>query len=210
MHLTHTDILQQERRYRGHLINSLGGFKSALLIGTKSDQGHENLAIFSSFFHIGADPALCGIVVRPTTPGLNTLHHILSTSHYTLNHIAPSFYQQAHQCSAKYEDGISEFNEVGLTPLYLPGIHAPFVAESRIRFACELVQKIDIELNGTTILIGQIIHIEVPDEVLGNDGFIDIEKASSVTCSGLDSYHLTQKIGRLSYAKTDQPPMELK
>jgi flavin reductase (DIM6/NTAB) family NADH-FMN oxidoreductase RutF len=210
MHLTHTDILQQERRYRGHLINSLGGFKSALLIGTKSDQGHENLAIFSSFFHIGADPALCGIVVRPTTPGLNTLHHILSTSHYTLNHIAPSFYQQAHQCSAKYEDGISEFNEVGLTPLYLPGIHAPFVAESRIRFACELVQKIDIELNGTTILIGQIIHIEVPDEVLGNDGFIDIEKASSVTCSGLDSYHVTKKIGRLSYAKTDQPPMESK
>jgi hypothetical protein len=67
------------------------------------------------------------------------------------------------------------------------------------------VQKIDIALNGTTILIGQIIHIEVPDELVGKDGFIDIEKASSVTCSGLDSYHLTQKIGRLSYAKTDAP-----
>ncbi len=205
MQYTHSDILLQERRFRGNLINSLGGFKSALLIGTKSEEGHENLAIFSSFFHIGADPALCGVVVRPTTPGLNTLHHILSTAHYTLNHIAPSFYQQAHQCSAKYDDGVSEFEEVGLTPLYKPGIQAPFVGERRIQFACELVQTLDIALNGTTILIGQIIHIEVPDELVGADGFIDIEKASSVTCSGLDSYHLTQKIGRLSYAKTDAP-----
>ena len=42
-----------------------------------------------------------------------------------------------------------------------------------------------------------------------NDGFIDLEKAGSVTVSGLDSYHVTKKLARLSYAKSDKFPQEL-
>ena len=91
------DITHLERRYRGNFINALGGFKSVVLLGTKSMQGNVNLATFSSVFHIGADPALCGIVVRPNEEGQNTLGNILATKHYTLNHILPSFYKEAHQ-----------------------------------------------------------------------------------------------------------------
>ena len=48
-----------------HLINSLGGFKSVALIGTKSEAGNTNLAIFSSIFHLGANPPLVGLIFRP-------------------------------------------------------------------------------------------------------------------------------------------------
>ena len=41
------------------------------------------------------------------------------------------------------------------------------------------------------------------------DGFVDIEKAGSMTVSGLDSYHKTNRIARLSYAKTDSPLKEI-
>ena len=37
-----------------------------------------------------------------------------------------------------------------------------------------------------------------------HDGFIDLEKAETITCIGLDSYHTTRKIARLSYAKVDK------
>ncbi len=197
----HEDILGLEKRFRANFINSLGGFKSVVLIGTKSTQGNENLAVFNSLFHLGANPALCGMVVRPNEKKQNTLGNILQTKFYTINHIMLSFYKQAHQCSAKYDDGISEFNEVGLTPEYLDGISAPFVQESVVKFGCEFVQKIDIELNGTTIIIGKIIKVVVPDHCLGNDGFLNLEQAGSITNSGLDSYHTTQTISRLSYAK---------
>jgi hypothetical protein len=30
---------------------------------------------------------------------------------------------------------------------------------------------------------------------------LDIEKAKSITCSGLDSYHSTSRLSRLKYAK---------
>lgn len=201
MTFDHHDILGLETRFRANFLNSLGGFKSVVLIGTKSTQGNENLAVFNSLFHLGANPALCGMVVRPNEERQNTLGNIMRTKSYTVNHIMPSFYRQAHQCSAKYDDGISEFNEVGLTPEYLEDISAPFVQESAVKFACELVEKVNIELNGTTILIGKIIKVIIPDHCLGVDGFLDIEQAGSITNSGLDSYHTTQKINRLSYAK---------
>ena len=164
MKLNHNDIENLEARYRANFINSLGGFKSVALIGTRSAQHNDNLAIFSSIFHIGADPAICGMIVRPNEIKQNTLGNILETKHFTINHILSDFYKQAHQCSAKYEDGESEFEKVGLTPEFIEDIKAPFVRESKIKFACELIQKTDIELNGTTLIIGKIIKVVVPGD----------------------------------------------
>jgi hypothetical protein len=36
-----------------------------------------------------------------------------------------------------------------------------------------------------------------------DDGYVDIEKAETITISGLDNYHETKRIARLSYAKPD-------
>ena len=58
MHINYDSIQQMEQRYRAQLINSLGGFKSLVMLGTQNLQGDTNLAVFSSFFHIGASPAL--------------------------------------------------------------------------------------------------------------------------------------------------------
>lgn len=202
-------ILELATRFRANLINSIGGFKSLTLIGTKSTQGNENMALFSSLFHIGANPALCGIIIRPNPLAENTLGNILTTKQFTVNHVHPSIIKQAHQTSAKYPAGLSEFEAVGLTPYYIQGIYAPFVDESKIKFACELVQKINIELNNTTLIIAKIIKLVVPDEYIMPDGLIDLEAAHTITSSGLDSYHTTTKITRLSYAKPNEPLQEL-
>lgn len=203
------DILTLETRYRANFINSLGGFKSVVLVGTKSKNGNENLAVFSSIFHIGANPALCGIIIRPNEEKENTLGNIVSTGHYTINHIVPSFYKQAHQCSARYHEGVSEFEKVGLTTEYADECHAPFVKESNIKFACEMVQKMDLEINGTYLIIGKITKVIVPDEHIHTDGFINLEQAGTITCSGLDSYHTTNQLARLSYAKVDVEVKEI-
>ena len=202
-------LSRMERRFKANFVNSLGGFKSLVLVGTASIKGNGNLAPFSSLFHLGANPPLCGLICRPGEPKENTLGNILNTNQYTINHVLPSFYQKAHQCSAKYLDGVSEFREVNLTPQYFNNCKAPFVEESKIKFACELVQLIKIELNGTFLVIGKIEQIILPDDIIQTDGFIDIEQAETVTCSGLDSYHVTKKLARLSYANLTNPPVEI-
>lgn len=198
---TAEDILNFEQRYRATFINSLTGFKSVALIGTANEQGHTNLAIFNSIFHLGANPPMFGFVVRPHSVERHTLDNILRTGSFTVNHIQETFYQQAHQTSARYPTHQSEFDATSLTPVYRDGCVAPFVQESNIQIAAEYVRKIDVEENGTLIIIARVAAVYLPEDCIANDGYIDVEQAGSITCVGLDSYHRTTRIARLPYAK---------
>ena len=64
--MTRDDLDELEQRYRANLINSLSGFKSAVLLGS-SDGKTNNLAIISSVVHVGANPPLLGMIMRPHT-----------------------------------------------------------------------------------------------------------------------------------------------
>ncbi len=204
MYINKKQIEQLEKQKRVHLINSLGGFKSVSLVGTSDKNGNENLAIFSSFFHIGANPPLIGMIFRPSPPERDTMRNILDTGFYTINHINEYMYKQAHQTSARYDKGISEFDATNLKSEYKNNFFAPFVAESNVQLGIEFKEKIDISINSTTMIIGEIIQIYIPKKCLKEDGFVDLEKANTITCSGLDSYHKTMQLDRLSYAKPDK------
>jgi flavin reductase (DIM6/NTAB) family NADH-FMN oxidoreductase RutF len=199
-----------EKNKRVHLINSLGGFKSVSLVGTSDIEGNTNLAIFSSVFHIGANPPLIGLIFRPSPPERNTYNNIIKTGFYTINHINESIYRQAHQTSARYDHGVSEFEITDLKPEYKDDFFAPYVTECHIQLGIEFKEKIDISINNTTLIIGEIKQIYIPENCLSDDGFVDIEKANTITCSGLDSYHKTVQLDRLSYAKPNQEITSIK
>jgi flavin reductase (DIM6/NTAB) family NADH-FMN oxidoreductase RutF len=203
-HFTSEALIELEKQERAHLINSLGGFKSLALVGTSDSKGNTNLAVFSSVFHVGANPPLIGIIFRPSPPERNTYSNIIETGLYTINHVNETIYKQAHQTSARYDKEISEFEITGLTPEYKDAFFAPYVAESNIQLGIEFKEKIDLTINNTTLIIGEIKHIYIPKNCLSEDGFVDIEKANTVTCSGLDSYHKTIQLDRLSYAKPNK------
>lgn len=201
MQLTYSEIMNMEQRRRAHLINSVGGFKSVCLIGTADKQGNTNLAIFSSVVHIGANPPLISFIMRPDSVERHTLANILETSVYTINHVNERIYQQAHQTSAKYPKEVSEFDATGLTREYKNDCKAPFVKESAVQLAVDFKERIDLTINGTLLIIGEIRDLYFPEDCLQEDGYLDIEKAGTVSCTGLDSYHTTQRLKRLQYAK---------
>ena len=204
IYINSTDIEKFEKQKRVHLINSLGGFKSVALVGTSDKNGNTNLAIFSSFFHIGANPPLIGMIFRPSPPERDTMRNIIDTGFYTINHINESIYKQAHQTSSRYDASVSEFDATGLKTEYKNNFFASFVAESHIQLGIEFREKIDISINNTIMIIGEIVQIYIPNDCMSDDGFIDLEKANTITCSGLDSYHKTVQLDRLSYAKPDK------
>ena len=206
---TGKDILAFEQRYRAMFINSLGGFKSLSLIGTRNRKGQSNLAVFNSFFHIGANPPLFGFIVRPDSVERHTLNNILETKIFTVNHVHESFYKAAHQASARYAEDVSEFAATGLTEENIPGYYAPFVAESHVKVGASFRQKIDIKQNGTVMILAEIEYVSIPSDALMPDGYVDIERAGTITCAGLDSYHRTERISRLAYAKPDCVPAEI-
>lgn len=199
--ITNTELMQMEQRERAHLINSVGGFKSVCLIGTVDEAGQTNLAIFNSIVHIGANPPLISFIMRPDSVERHTLANILSVEYYTINHLNEGIYKQAHQTSARYPKEVSEFDATGLTPEFKNDFKAPFVAESQIQLGIEFKERINLTINNTIMIIGEIKEMYFPTDCLLEDGYLDIEKAGTIACTGLDSYHLTQRLERLPYAK---------
>lgn len=188
-----------ERFYRANLINSVTGYKSLHLVGTLDKEGVSNLAVFSQVIHLGADPALIGILFRPRIPGMNTLENIQQTEYFTLNHILPEMSQQAHWTSAKW--GSSEFGEVGLTEEYKSGFPAPFVKESVVKIGLRLVGEYPVSVNNTCLVAGAIEFLEIPDYAIKQDGFIDLQETRTVAGFGLDGYFDGKRYDRYSYAK---------
>ncbi len=209
LYFDRTTLDQMEPRYRAQFVNSLAGFKSANLVGTADAQGNTNLAIVNSVIHLGANPPLMGMVSRPRSVERHSVENILATGYYTLNQVHAGMIRPAHQTSARYTRAQSEFDATGLTAVFNEGHPAPYVQESRLKVGLKLLECKHLDFNNTDFIVGEIIAVHLEPNVIQADGYVDIEALDSVTISGLDSYHRTERLERLAYAKPDQPPRAL-
>ena len=207
VNFTSEKLKDLDKRFRANLINSISGYKPANLIGTISDSGATNLAIFSSVVHIGANPPLLGFIIRPIDEvPRHTYENIKQNGFYTINHVHEDFIAEAHWTSAKFERDESEFEKCGLTAEFIETFAAPFVAESRIKIGLKFVEEIPINLNKTILIIGEIQHVILPENALLENGNVDLNTVADVAISGLDSYHRVEKIETFPYARTSNLP----
>ena len=206
MKFTKEDIAQLERKYKLNLINSISGIKPANLIGTKSANGHNNAAIFSSVVHIGSKPPMLGMITRPETdPPKDTYQNILDTKYYTINHVSESFIKEAHYTSAKLPQGESEFERMNFEKEFIDGFHAPFVKESRVKIGMKYMESIALP-NGCLFVIGTVELLVIPDDATNELGQLDLSKYGCAGISGLNTYYSLEKKASFPYVRENEIP----
>ena len=201
-HLKRQDFDDLDHLYKINLVNSCSGFKSANLIGTKSNDGIPNVAVFSSVTHFGSNPPLLGVIFRPVSDvPRNTYENIKETGQFTINHIHWDIIEQAHHTSAKYNKRISEFEVTELEEEYKNNWHAPFVKGAPVQIALTYCEEYKIKANNTIQLIAEIKDLYVKDELVEKDGFINLSKGNVMTINGLDGYALPSLKQRIDYQR---------
>ena len=200
-HFSQKDIDTLSKIYRLNLINSATGYKSAQLVGSVSSEGNENLAVFSSIVHLGSNPALIGMILRPTTVPRHTYANMKTTGVFTLNAIHESQIEDAHHTSASYPESISEFDKTQLKVERKKNFLAPFVKDSPIQMACKYLNEYHIKENDTLLIVGSIEDLYVKDSILLEDGWIQLDLGGIVTINGLDGYAIPKLQERFPYAR---------
>lgn len=195
------DINSLSHIFRINLINSCSGFKSANLIGSISENGIENVAVFSSVTHLGSNPPLLSFFLRPATVPRNTYENIKANKFYTINHIHKDCIEDAHHTSAKYKALISEFDVTNLESEYKDSFTAPFVKYSPVQLAMEYVEEYPIRVNNTIMIVGKINGIYSNHELIEDDGFLNLSKANIAAINGLDGYAIPQHKVRYGYQR---------
>ena len=201
MHYTRDQINDLEKIKKINLINSCSGYKSANLLGTISKEGITNVAVFSSVTHLGSNPPTLGFILRPTTVPRDTYKNILESGVFTINHIFENIIEDAHHTSAKYEEVISEFDITGLEDEYYNDCIAPFVKGSPVQMEMKFIEEYHIKSNNVIHIIAEIKNLYVKDDILKEDGFLDLAKGKVAAINGLDAYVIADNNTRFNYQR---------
>ena len=196
------DFQNLEKLWKINFINSITGFKPANLIGTRSKNNLDNVAIFSSVVHLGSNPGLLGFTLRPQDERqTDTYKNLKENSLFTINSINIDSIDKAHQTSKKYSNDISEFTELNIEQFNYKEFNAPFVKNSDIKIGLKKVEQHKL-YNSCILVVGKIENIIVNRNIIEDDGNINFDNSKIVCISGLYSYYKPKLIKKLDYVKS--------
>ena len=206
--LTKKDIIKMDRFDRVNLISSVSGIKAAMLIGTISKHNISNVAIFSSIIHLGSNPALIGLLIRPQTKRVSdTYQNIKSNKSFTINHVNKNIISKAHYTSAKTSSNTSEFDDVGLTEEYIGNLQSPFVKEADVGLGLIYCDEISLS-NKCILVIGEIDNIKLRNDLADVNGLINLSNYNSIGVDGIGHYYKLNLTKNYEYVGTRKVPKE--
>jgi len=177
------ELLEPSLRYKlliGSVVPRPIAFVSSL-----SPQGVANLAPFSYFNAVGHIPLalMFSISQKPDGSEKDTLRNVRppsegGTGEYVINLAIESYAHQVAECAEPLPYGESEFNYVNLSPAPSKVVKPPRVAESPVAFECRTLQIVPV--GQFHVVIGQVVHLFVRDDVLGDRNRIDSDKLGAI------------------------------
>jgi flavin reductase (DIM6/NTAB) family NADH-FMN oxidoreductase RutF len=170
-------------------------------LGSLSEEGIANVGIFSSVTHLGSKPPTLGFILRPTTVPRDTYKNIKDLGFFTINHIHEDIIEDAHHTSAKYPKEVSEFDMTNLEAEYKGAYKAPFVKGAPVQMSMKFIEEVYVPSNDVVLIVSQIQELYIDDELLQEDGLINLSKGNIATINGLDTYAIPKFKTQLSYQR---------
>lgn len=191
-------------------------FKSCIVprpigwLTTLDGQGRVNLAPFSFFNGIAADPPLVvvGINGAPAPTGMkDSLANCRETGEFVANMATWDLREAMNLTSAALPADVDELALAGLTPMASELVGPPRVAESPIHMECRVHDILDMPCtlpdSRNTLVIGRIEGIHIDDSVL-TDGLIDIAKIKPISRLGYMDYAVIEEVFTMSRPSAEQ------
>ena len=160
-------------------------------VSTISEEGVFNLAPFSCLMSISLHPNLICISIGSHRDGQkkDTIRNIEFSQDFVINTVNEDLADTMNQTSAYYPISVSEFDEVGLTPINSDIVKSPRLAESPVNMECRLKQILEFgeASTGSHVIIGEILLVHVREELwTGID--IDLSKLKPIGRLGAQLY----------------------
>lgn len=138
------------------------------LVSTKNKNNIPNVAPYSFFNVVTNDPPIVMFSIGERRKNQkDTLNNIEAHPEFVINIANVRIAESVHNAAANFKSGVSEFNEVNLTPIPTKVIDGVAVKESPIHIECKLDQI--IKVGKGFMVLGQVVHFYIDDSIyLGN------------------------------------------
>lgn len=176
-------------------------------VSTLSPDGRPNLAPFSFFNGVGSNPMTLLFCPANDASGneKDTLRNCKPTAEGGLGefvvNVAPrSIIDRVSGAAEVLPYGESEFDLVGLTPTPSRAVRPPRVLESPVSFECRTLQVVRTNPGapaGGNIVIGEVVHVHVRDELVNERFHIDQRSLDLCGRMGGRAYCTTSEVFEL-------------
>jgi flavin reductase (DIM6/NTAB) family NADH-FMN oxidoreductase RutF len=162
-------------------------------VSTISADGARNLAPFSFFNVICAEPPTVCFSTGFRVPSKDTLANVKATGEFVVNIVSEEIAEQMNLCSGEYPAGIDEFQVSGLTPVSSDMVKPPYVLESHVNMECRLVETVEISTRplGGTLIIGEVLRFHLDGEIAA-DFRVNPDKLRAIGRMGGNEYIRTR------------------
>ncbi|HEY1240048.1 MAG TPA: flavin reductase family protein [Bryobacteraceae bacterium] len=162
-------------------------------VSTLSADGVPNLAPFSFFNAICANPPLVSFACGTREPPKDTIANVRATGEFVVNIVTEEIAEHMNLTSGEYDAGVNEFEVCGLTPVASELVRPPLVLESPVNMECKVLQILDVSTRplGGSLVIGEVVRFHLACPLFDNFR-IDPEKLRAIGRMGGSGYTRTR------------------
>lgn len=154
------------------------------LVSTRSARGAPNLAPFSFYNMVSANPpvVMFAPALRPDGEPKDTLRNIRETGDFVIATVTAAIAQQAVDCAAPLAPETSEFEFSGLTAVPATLVKARLVRESPVNMECTLREVVSFgnEAGAGSAVFGDVRVLHMDEALLDARGRVDPQRLPTV------------------------------
>ncbi|MBU0637534.1 MAG: flavin reductase family protein [Planctomycetes bacterium] len=206
----YVDVQASELDWRGVYWLCIGFInpRPIALVATVASDGRHNLAPFSFYNMVSANPPVVMICPAPRRDGSpkDTLRNIRETGQFVVATVTEAIGEAMAACGADLPYGESEFEFSGLTPAPARQVRPPLVRESPVNIECNLRQTVSFgtQPGAGTAVFGDILAVHVADWLLDAQGLVDPHKLRTLGRLGENWYCRVVEPFELHVPKVDR------
>ncbi|MGM0591516.1 MAG: flavin reductase family protein [Halobacteriota archaeon] len=180
-------------RKSARFVKSLVSPRPIAWISTISEDGHENLAPFSSYNYVSSiQPTVMFNTPNEANGGLkDTAQNAIDTGEFAVNVVTTSVLEEMDYTAASIPSRESEFELAGVERAECRRIDAPRVANAVATMECTLYDA--IEVHDRMMILGDVEYFHVADDAM-TDGKTDMLKIETVGRLGGPYYTISNPV----------------
>jgi len=128
----------------------------------------------------------------------DSLRNARETGEFVVNLADEPLAEALNHTSGAWAHGVDEFAEAGLLAAPSSLVRPPRVAAAPVALECRVSQLVEVTGSSSTLVLGQVLAVQVRRDLLGDDGLIVAERYRPIARLGRDEYSALGRVFSLT------------
>lgn len=172
----------------------------AVMVSCRSREGMDNIITVAWTGIVCSDPAMLYVSIRPERYSYDM---IKSSGSFVVNIPNRKLAYAVDFCGVKSGRDINKFEHLKLTPQQSNKVDCPSIGECPVNLECRV--KDIIPLGSHDMFIGEILCVDVEDELLDKTGKLQLNKADLICYNHGEYRALADSLGHFGFSVRKKP-----